>query len=134
MKNKVLFVVVLIVLIIVFIVLGGNGNKTNMEVVKEGQIRFIYDEQKIIHTLTEKEIAELKLLFNNKRIYNDNPSCGFSEDIAIKFDDMMTFCIARDTCPIIYWKEKDKYFKISEEEQRVLYELLEKYGAFFPCV
>lgn len=40
----------------------------------------------------------------------------------------------RDTCPILYCKEEDRYLKLSEAEKSRLYELPEPYGVFFPCV
>lgn len=51
-------------------------------------------------------MASVKTIFNGKKLYKDNLSCGFSEAVSIKFDDEHTFCIARDTCQIVYWEEK----------------------------
>jgi len=101
---------------------------------KNADIYFFYEDFELFHHLDDKELKILKSILNGKKLYRDNPSCGFSENISIKFNDEQTFCIARDSCPIIYWKEKDKYIKLSKKEKQKLYGLLETYGLFFPCV
>ena len=70
----------------------------------------------------------------SRKLYRDNPSCGFTEDVSIKFDDSQTFCFANDGCPIIYWKEKDKYFNIDEDEKSRLDIALKKFDILFPCI
>ena len=76
----------------------------------------------------------LKTLFDGKIMYRDNPSCGFSETVSIIFDQKQTFCIAQDNCPIVYWKEKNRYITLSEDEKNQLRDLLEPYGFCFPCL
>lgn len=129
--------IVIVFALLVAVVIGGvllNAKRVELDSIATAEIVYIYGGKNISQELTEEEIQELKSLFDGKRIYRDTPSCGFSEDISIKLDASMTFCIARDTCPVIYWKEVDRYFKITEEEQHLLYELLEKYGVTFPCI
>ena len=106
----------------------------NMDFVKEADVCFQYGNTGATNHLSDKEIESVKTIFNGKKMYKDNPSCGFSEAISIKFNDEQTFCIARDTCPIVYWKEKERYIRLSEDEKTQLYDLLEQYGFFFPCV
>ena len=84
--------------------------------------------------MESEEVELLKSIFDGKIMYKDNPACGFSEDISIKFNKEQTFCIACDTCPIVYWKEENKYIKLSEEEKARLYKLLELYDFSFPCL
>ena len=125
----------LILILAVFLeVVHLTYSRTNMDNVKEAEVCFIYGNAKNSNYLSNKEIELLKDIFNKKKMYKDNLSCGFSEDISIKFNKSQTFCIARDTCPFVYWKEEDKYIKISEEEKIQLYNLLKSYGFFFPCV
>lgn len=76
----------------------------------------------------------LKTLFDGKIMYRDNPSCGFSETVSIIFDQKQTFCIAQDNCPIVYWKEKNRYITLSEDEKNQLRDPLEPYGFCFPCL
>jgi len=109
-------------------------DRVNTEFFYNGDIIFCYEDFELFQHLDDKEFKILKSILNGKKLYRDNPSCGFSENISIKFNDEQTFCIARDSCPIIYWKEKDKYIKLSKKEKQKLYDLFETYGLFFPCV
>ena len=87
-----------------------------------------------VYTLSSDDTEELRGIFAGKRLYRDNPSCGFDENASVKFGDSQTFCIAKDTCPIVYWKEKDEYIKLGEDEKTQLYDLLKPFGFSFPCV
>ena len=109
-------------------------DKVDMDLVKEAEVCFQYGNTEAISQLSDKEMESVKIIFNGKKLYKDNLSCGFSEAVSIKFDDELTFCIARDTCPIVYWKEKNRYIRLTEEEKTQLYNLLEPYGFIFPCV
>ena len=106
----------------------------NIELPKEASVCFVRGKTDCLQYLEYKEVELLRAILNGKKTYKDNLSCGFSESVSIKFDNEQTFCIAQDTCPIIYWKEKDRYIKLSEDEKTQLYNLLEPYGVSFPCV
>ena len=125
-----IFIVLCTVLFIVFFSIG----RTNMDFAEHASVIFTYSEKEIDSTIKQEDFETIKKIFGNKKLYKDSPSCGFSEDVSVKFNDSQVFCIARDTCPIIYIKEKDKYFRITEEEKNELYEILETYGFTFPCV
>ena len=134
MKRKRVYMVSAIIfsgLVLVFLL---DSHKINISSVSRAEVTYVYGEKDISQELTEEELQELKTIFNGKRFYRDNPSCGFSEDIAIKLNDSITFCIARDTCSYIYWQEGDRYIKLTEKEQQILYDILKKYGATFLCV
>ena len=105
-----------------------------MEFAKEAEVCFIYGEVVVSENLDDKEVEMLKEIFDNKRMYKDTPSCGFSKDISVRFNQSQTFCVARDTCPIVYWMEEDRYIGLTDEEKLLLYNLLESYGFEFPCV
>jgi len=108
--------------------------RVNMDFVKDATAIFVYKNNNIVHQLNDDEVSTIKNIFNGKKMYSDNPSCGFDETISVKFNNTQTFCIARDTCPIVYWKEKNTYIKLSESEKNILYDLLSQYGFFFPCL
>ena len=109
-------------------------DKVNMDSVKKVEVCFQYGNTNAINQLSDREVASVKTIFNGKKLYKDNLSCGFSEAVSIKFDDGHTFCIARDTCPIVYWEEKNRYIRLTDDEKTQLYNLLEPYGFIFPCV
>ncbi len=124
-------------IIFIVILLGGiylRLDKVNMDSVKKVEVCFQYGNTNAINQLSDREVASVKTIFNGKKLYKDNLSYGFSEAVSIKFDDEHTFCIARDTCPIVYWEEKNRYIRLTEDEKTQLYNLLEPYGFIFPCV
>ena len=86
------------------------------------------------YELHDKEIEEIKSIFDGKKLSADNLSCGFSEDVSIILDNKMTLCIAQDTCAIVFYKEENKYIMLSESEKTQLYNILKPYGFYFPCI
>ena len=129
---------ILIIILVLFAVLSYFTGITDMKKVTGGKAVFIYEEKNVDTPLSEEHLEVIKEIFDKKILYRDNPSCGFDENIAVKlcFSDnrIYTFCFARDTCNGIYWKEKNKYFDVSESEQKQLHAILETYGFRFPCV
>lgn len=129
--------ILILVIVVLFVLLGVNYlrvNRVNMEFIKEADVCFQYGDTDSLHRLGDKEVESLKAIFDGKKMYRDSLSCGFSETISIKFNNEQTFCIAQDGCPIVYWKEENRYIKLSEDEKTQLYNLLEPYGFYFPCV
>jgi len=102
--------------------------------VTEANVYFQHDTIEASGRLNDTELASLKAIFNGKIAYRDNPSCGFSDNVSIKLGSNQTLWIAHDTCPVIYWKEENRYITLSEDEQTLLYNLLKAYGFRFPCV
>ncbi len=106
----------------------------NMDFATNGEFIFCYDEKNIRERCTEEELSIICDIFNGKSLYKDDLSCGFREEISIKINDEQTFCIACDSCTILYWQEAGKYFRLSEDEMKQIYKFFEQYGAKFPCV
>lgn len=124
------------ILVVVAIVIGGyfmfNFILTFVRIPDENAIlHYSYNDEDISVNLTAEESNTIKNMFGGKMLYNDSPSCGFSENISIKCGDM-TFCIAYDMCPVI--KCEHRYFRISNEDRKILNGIFEKYGGFFPCI
>lgn len=132
----IIFSLILVVLIVFFFTLffGHNRDSIYISELKECVVTFNYDDSHVSEIMSESDSLKIEAIFNNKKLYKDNPSCGFSKNISVTITDVGTFCFARDTCPIVYWQEKNCYFTISEIEQIELYTLLEKYGFYFPCL
>ena len=100
---------------------------------ESGTARFTYEDQKIEVPLSTADFKIVVDLFNGKKLYFDDPSCSFSESIAVLIGDQ-TFCIARDECGIIYLQEENAYFNLTDEENTRLSALLNDYGFIFPCI
>lgn len=134
MKKTIWLSAILIFIIAIIVIVYFCSNRVKIEFTEEAEACFIYEGVSSVSRLNEEDVELLRTLFNGKFTYKDNPSCGFSENISVTLDNRYTFCIAQDTCPIIYWKEKDRYIKLSEKEITQLHELLGKYGFYFPCL
>lgn len=119
---------------IVAIIVVLKMNTINIGDIKNGKAVFVHEKSNTTNTIKKDDIIVISNLFENKKLYKDNPSCGFVENVAVQLDSAGTFCIAQDGCPIVYWQEKNRYFQLSETEQEELYGVLEKYGFQFPCI
>ena len=111
----------------------GAFKRVDVSSVNSGKTNFCYNDRNVTKTLSEDDLCNIKELFDGKYLYSDEPSCAFTENVSITLDEE-TFYIACDSCPIIYWKNKDKYFKLSDSEYTELTQILDSYGFVFPCV
>lgn len=137
MKNKIIITSVfgIVLLIVVAILTVIILNRVNMSFAEDGEVCFHYKDSKVDKQLSNKDFEYICGLFNGKFLTFDNPSCGFDENISVKFNGGdQIFCLAHDGCPIIYWKNKDKYFSLSENEYSDLKNILSEYGVYFPCI
>lgn len=109
-------------------------SKVDMTIAKKGEAIFHYGEKNIIQAIKSEDLEHIRNIFNGKRLCSDNLSCGFSDNVSIVINETERFCFACDGCPVVYWKNKNKYFKLSEAEHIELREILSGYGFSFPCV
>ncbi len=109
------------------------GSSVKIDTNDKAVARFAYADKDINTGFATEDFKEIAAIFNGKTLYKDSPSCSFDENIAVIIDDCH-YCIANDTCGVVYVKEKDKYFSLSDEENEKLRDLLEGYGFTFPCV
>lgn len=134
------YLIISTVVLLIILIIGGEwllmkSYRTDMSTINNGKVRFEYGDENILTDLSEEDLNTIREIFDDKKLYKDNPSCGFSESIAVLLnDDSQIFCIACDTCPIIYNKNEGLYFKLSDEENILLRNLLKKYGFYFPCL
>ncbi len=122
-------IVIAIVLCIVFV----GSTKLSVSSFQDGKTVF----QGNTSELSSEDLAKIKDCFDNKTLYRDNPSCGFSDQVSVTLLDdsnAYTFCFAMDSDNIVYLKEKNMYFQVSDSEKELIYTILSKYGFTFPCV
>lgn len=134
MKTKTILFLIIILAALLLLYLFIQPGIVRLNSVQSGTAVFKYDSADISTPISDRDLSLLREMFHGKLITKDNPSCGFSEDVCIILDDKMTFCFACDACPIVCWKERERYFRITEEEQAELYALLKNYGFHFPCL
>ncbi len=134
MKRILIIAIVLDVLVVGITFVISDQKVIRNEPFETGVAIYRYDKQNIEIPLSPNDLSVVSKMFIGKKTFKDNLSCGFSENISIKVDDSKTFCIACDSCPKIYWKEKDCYFSLTNSEIKELHTMLEQYGFVFPCV
>lgn len=93
-------------------------------------LTFKYGDIDVVVELTAEESETIRSIFNKERPHQDNPSCGFTENVSVRFDDSV-FCVACDNCSIIEYQ--GQYFSISDNERETIVQIFEKHGGFFPC-
>ena len=123
----------LLVMCIMLCLSFSSCSKVNISQNSTGTIYFIYGEQNIKTQINSDDFEVIREIFNNKTLYSDNPSCGFTEKIAIVIENQ-TFCFANDTCGLIFLQEEGKYFSLSNKENELLKQILTSYGMYFPCI
>lgn len=108
-----------------------SPNEINIVNSNEAKIVYIYGDKNILEKLNEDDLLTIENIINGKQLYQDEPSCGFDENISLHFNNNI-FSVACDGCPII--KYNNKYFSVSDSQIEQIHNIMEKYGAEFPCV
>lgn len=133
---KKILIIIIIIFVIVIILLGGYYNKEKLLLDEKTQkCKLIYVDDNIIidSTLSTEETSTLFNIFNNKKLFKENLSCGFDDTMLFNFGGS-EILIASDGDPFFYVKEKDKYIKVSTEEMEWIKTLIKKYGGEIPNV
>ncbi|HBE13795.1 MAG TPA: hypothetical protein DCY74_06445 [Clostridiales bacterium] len=131
-----------ILLLLLVIAFGGvllafqfGVNRIDKEMLTDGRVRFIYENKTIDEPLFPPDAKAIRNLLDTKRLYKDTPSCSFHDDISVSFSNgQYIFCIARDTCPVVYDANHQKYIFLTKKEGEELHSILNRYGFVFPCV
>ena len=138
MVKKIPKIKVILIITMAFTVMGiftaCSSETLEADSFTSGEATFIYGSNNSISKISKEDLETIKNIIGNKALYSDNPSCGFSTDVSLKFNDEKTFCIAMDGCPTLLYKEENKYLNLNEEEYEELVDILKKYGISFPCV
>ena len=126
-----------IFLIFTLMLLACCGCQTNVSKNADVTLIFIYEDENIHVTLTDDEAAKVVEILDGN-VYDPMvlfgyPSCGFSENVALKVGDR-SFAIASDTCNCVWDLGNYLYFDIPKEDMAYIHSLFEKYGGYFPCV
>lgn len=131
-KKKIIIFASIIIVIVGIISFNLIFEKVNISS-DDAILIYKYDNKNIKQELNKDDSALLKSILNNKRSYHDNPSCGFTEDVSIKFNNMV-FCMACDNCSVVRLNNTSKYISISKEDRKKIEKIFNKYGGTFPCV
>lgn len=97
-------------------------------------VRYIYGEKNIeTELLIEDKNAIIDILDGKLINIFDMPACGFVDDVAVIIGGK-TFCIACDECGTVYYKERNGYISLNDDENIKLRTILSEYGFEWPCV
>ncbi len=120
------------IIIVICILFLCGCNKIKVKDNEDIYLMYVNENKNIKQKLTSNETKQIKKIIDNKKMYNDNPSCGFDKNVSFILEGL-TFSIACDSCGIIKIEEKKKYLKLLDEEREKIDEIFEKYGGSFPC-
>ena len=127
-----IFGLIPIVVLILFLWFG----TTNIPEPTTGSVRFDYTDNTV--QVLQEDLKQLYKNMNHRVLRWDNPSCGFGGDVSMTLIDENGqehhFWFACDTCPIVYYKEQNRYFNLSNKEDAEIKEILSTYGFYFPCI
>jgi hypothetical protein len=125
-------------LIVLAVVLLYNMYCQNVNVNFTEKITFKYDyfEKKINVQITDENDKSLLVSMCKGMAISDSPSCGFgsAEIIFEGKNKKISIYPACDGCDLMRVNDTEKYFSIGKENRKKLVEILEKYGAKFPCI
>ena len=119
------------VLIVLLILIGYEltVNRVHIKYVKNGSVHFKDDGIDVTEKLSEEDLETIKGIFDGKLLYPEHLYWGYSEDSSISLEDgTEKYYISFDTCPVVYDKNRNEYFNISEKENDTIRSLLRKYG------
>ena len=137
MKSLSVIIIIFVILLVVFGAITMSiylHPKVDMTFAENGVAIFKYENNDICQSISNDDMMAICKLFNGKKMFFDNLSCGFTDNVSILINGSEQFCFACDTCPIVYWKSKNKFFTLSESEYNELIQILSEYGFVFPCV
>ena len=128
MKKYIIFAALLLTVLMVF------SSCSDVEL-PDGEMTavFKYGDADINVSLSDEDASAVRKMFDKKSLFSDTPSCSFSEDVALVINSNI-YCVACDTCGIIFDVENDKYFSLSDSENEALRSMLHEYGFVFPCI
>ena len=92
-----------------------------------------YNDVSVNTQLSEDQAQKILHILDKKRLFSDDPSCGFNEEISFKIEGK-TYAPACDDCGLIKECSSGKYMNISKTERDIVEEIFLAYGGHFPCV
>lgn len=130
MKNKLL---ISFLLIIAIVVCAFNFFIVNVDRKDSAIARYIYKDKNIEVVISAEDMSVIAEILDGKSIdVFALPACGFDENVAVIINNK-TFCIACDECGTVYFKERNGYIILDEDENEELRCILSGYGFEWPC-
>ncbi len=109
------------------------GRAMEISPTAEITLTYHYGDVQIDSALTDEEETTLRKILTGKRLHSDQPSCGFTDEIALLIDGV-PYAFARDGCAVLRAGEDQQYISLTEEEHAKLRQIVERCGGTFPCL
>ncbi len=122
----------IVIFLCIFALLITGCRTAKLEDVKIEKLRYVSGETDISEELSEGDARALSVMFSNRKLAQDWPTCSFSDDSVLIAEDGQEFCFSSDGCGTIYCKDSGLYFTFSEEESEILFTILHRYGVEYP--
>ena len=137
MKHRKFLALMTLVIVIVILALGimtavilvQKHYKFSVDTYKNCSITYWEDEAVVEKTIDDADGEEIYAILNGKYLFHENFSCGFSENMAIYFNDgSIAIYIASDSCGNLYSVNDKKYIAINDDDLQTIVNILQRYG------
>ena len=118
----------------ILLLMGCMGCASDISHPPETAVRICYDRENVSFDLelSQEEASIVLSVLNGKRRDLDmtvtGAGCGFGREQSIIIDES-TYCIAQDSCGVIWEDGTDNYYVVSDQEMDQLKEIFKAYGA-----
>lgn len=125
---------VLCILLSILLLVGCMGCAAMISHPSGTAVRICYDRENVSFDLElpEEEANVVLSVLNGKQRDLDmtvtGAGCGFGQEQAFIIDGS-TYCLAQDTCGVIWEEGTDNYYAVSDEEMNQLREIFTAHGA-----
>ena len=116
-----------------FILILCSCGKVSVDKNQTVQLVYKYTDANVDVQLSKQESETILDIFDGKELFSDNPSCGFDENISLRFDGRI-YCPACDTCCTVKDCSSGQYFTVSRSERDTIEKIFNTHGGHFPCV
>lgn len=134
-KKYIAFVICGLIVLAVVLLNCFSSQNLNVDFAERMTLKYDYSGKKINVQITDENDKRLLISMCKGVAITDSPSCGFgtAEIIFEGKNQRISIFPACDECDLMRVNDTDKYITIGKENRKRLVEILEKYGADFPC-
>ena len=124
----------LCILLVILLLIGCTGCAAVISHPSGTAVQVCYDRENISFDLelSQEESAVVLSVLNGKRRDLDmtvtGAACGFEQEQSFIIDGS-TYCLAQDTCGVIWEEGTDNYYVVSNQEMKQLKEIFKAHGA-----
>ena len=130
MRKKIIIMISVFVFLVLLIV-----NFSTVIIISNENVtaRYVYGDKNITTELSDEDAKIVTKILNGKHVsVFDLPACGFDENVAVIINGRC-FCIACDECGTVYYKERNGYISLNDNENEQIRNVLSKYGFEWLC-